>query len=225
MATSNINININNLFLCLVYKVHNNLFSLVSSHRERTGHGCRGAVPVLDHRGVKHLALPLLPRLPHLQHDRLDGLGLLPLPGDGTEFRQSWSFLSGGLVLAMVKMRRRRLTHLTICQRKLPVLRTSWWRGRPRSRRIQKDTKRTQWWQHFKVVQYVLRVSSSQLKSHFAINTYIQYQYNHGIAQCLKPSGHLNCLVYLHSQTSKTLLWESPFICAFPPSSSVENAI
>ena len=30
-------------FLCLVYKVHN-LFSPVSSHRERTGHGCRGAV-------------------------------------------------------------------------------------------------------------------------------------------------------------------------------------
>ena len=30
--------------LPLVYKVHNKLFSPVSSHRERTGHGCRGAV-------------------------------------------------------------------------------------------------------------------------------------------------------------------------------------
>ena len=131
MATSNINININNLFLCLVYKVHNKLFSLVSSHRERTGHGCRGAVPVLDHRGVKHLALPLLPRLPHLQHDRLDGLGLPPLQ---VSFVKA-DLLREGLVVVMAKMKMRGALP-RICPRRLQVLRTSLRGGRPRRRRV-----------------------------------------------------------------------------------------
>ena len=43
----------------------------------------------------------------------------------GLSFVRVDLFLRGGLMLAMVRMRRRRLTLLEICQRRLPVLRTS----------------------------------------------------------------------------------------------------
>ena len=43
----------------------------------------------------------------------------------GLSFVRVDLFLRGGLVLAMVRMRRRRLTLLEICQRRLPVLLTS----------------------------------------------------------------------------------------------------
>ena len=43
----------------------------------------------------------------------------------GLSFVRVNLLLRGGLVLAMVRMRRRRLTLLEICQRRLPVLRTS----------------------------------------------------------------------------------------------------
>ena len=43
----------------------------------------------------------------------------------GQSFVRVDLFLRGGLVLAMVRRRRRRLTLLKICQRRVPVLRTS----------------------------------------------------------------------------------------------------
>ena len=43
----------------------------------------------------------------------------------GQSFVRVNLFLRGGLMLAMVRMRRRRLTLLEICPRRLPVLRTS----------------------------------------------------------------------------------------------------
>ena len=43
----------------------------------------------------------------------------------GQSFVRVDLFLRGGLMLAMVRMRRRRLTLLEICQRRVPVLRTS----------------------------------------------------------------------------------------------------
>ena len=43
----------------------------------------------------------------------------------GQSFVRVDLFLRGGLMLAMVRMRRRRLTLLKICQIRVPVLRTS----------------------------------------------------------------------------------------------------